>query len=78
MTLEHGLIKTCLFPHFSALLMLLRASLKTLIRTILYPAGRKKIRELGERLNYGDIFWQTCRYADVVTNRSKKFNAKCN
>lgn len=34
-TLEEGLIMTCLFPLFSALYMLLRASFNTLILTIL-------------------------------------------
>lgn len=33
-TLEDGLISTCLLPRFSALYMLLRESLRTLIRTI--------------------------------------------
>ena len=35
MTFELGRIMTCLLPAFSALLMLLRASLSTLVRTIL-------------------------------------------
>jgi hypothetical protein len=34
-TFEDGLIITCLFPRFSALYMLLRASFKTLTLTIL-------------------------------------------
>lgn len=38
MTLEEGLINTCLLPRFSALNMLLRASLSTLMRTMV-PGG---------------------------------------
>lgn len=34
MTFEHGRIKTCLLPRFSALLIDLSASLKTFIRTM--------------------------------------------
>jgi hypothetical protein len=34
-TFEEGLIMTCLLPRFSALYMLLRASFRTLILTIL-------------------------------------------
>jgi hypothetical protein len=34
MTFEEGLISTCLLPLFSALNMLFRASLSTLIRTM--------------------------------------------
>lgn len=38
MTLEHGLMRTWRFPRFSALLMLLRASARTFMRTMV-PAG---------------------------------------
>jgi hypothetical protein len=38
MTFELGRIKTCLFPAFSALLMALSASLRTLVLTILAGA----------------------------------------
>lgn len=34
MTFEEGLSRTCRFPRFSALLMLLRASARTFIRTM--------------------------------------------
>ena|SRR5579862_6652481 len=39
MTLELGLIRTCLLPAFSALLMLLSASFRTLVLTILAAVG---------------------------------------
>jgi len=41
MTLEFGLIRTCLLPRFSALQIELRASFKTFTRTILPVKGRK-------------------------------------
>ena len=42
MTLEEGLIITCLFPLFSALYMLFRASFRTLILTILQTANQRE------------------------------------
>lgn len=35
MTLEHGLMRTCRFPRFSALLMHFRASARTFMRTMM-------------------------------------------
>jgi hypothetical protein len=35
MTLDEGLIRTCLLPRFSALLMAFKQSLRTEVRTIL-------------------------------------------
>jgi len=40
-TLEHGLMRTWRFPRFSALLMLLRASARTFMRTMM-PGGRRR------------------------------------
>lgn len=40
MTLDEGLIRTCLLPAFSALLMALRVSLRTEVLTILSEVDR--------------------------------------
>lgn len=50
-TFEEGLIITCLFPLFSALNMLLRASLSTLILTILQKTSEAGIQNNKSRLN---------------------------
>lgn len=42
MTLEHGLMRTWRLPRFSALLMLLRASARTFMRTIAAVRGETK------------------------------------
>lgn len=47
MTLEHGLIRTWRLPLFSALLILLRASARTFMRTILAVQGRQNRRFTG-------------------------------
>ena len=54
MTLEHGQISTWHLPLFSALLILLRASAKTFMRTIL--AARKD----GGKRTGQMIFWWIC------------------
>ena len=42
-TLDEGRIRTCLFPFRSALTMLLRASFKTLILTMMTVVGRESL-----------------------------------
>ena len=53
MTLEEGLIMTCLLPRFSALYMLLSASLSTLILTIFPfpPKAQALIHNTGNKSN---------------------------
>jgi len=54
-TFEDGLIITCLFPRFSALYMLLRASFKTLTLTILGEPAEMCTSRLVKRMKIFNI-----------------------
>ena len=69
MTFELGLIKTCLLPAFSALLMLLRQSLRTEVRTILTVV----IRVLATKVKverYCEMGVSLCKPEECAVKRS--------
>ena len=64
MTLEHGLIRTWRLPLFSALLILLRASARTFMRTIMAVQGRQE-------------FYHHCQHQQGPNHSTSSFFCLC-